>query len=328
MRKRATLLITLTFYCILSWGQNSYTPLLKEGAKWKVFSQYCDPFYGCDPGMGLNLVFVYDTTYYRLGGDTIIDAVSYKKLYQSDYSYESAACGCPIPGFTPGPARCTAEYVTGFIYEDTFARRVYYKPATSSCSIDSFLFANFSLQQGDSIRFPYTTTGNFTNCDTSAFVVDSIGYSVVFNDTVRTWYLKNTDQHLQYVQPDVSLYEGIGYSFGFSLIYYLGDGAGYADRLADYCTDSVCWNPCRVTGIQDIAPDEGTVIVSPNPSSDFIRVYSTESALVQIMVTDMNGKTLMQSTSMEMNISALPSAIYYLSIFTKDGVVKRRFIKI
>ncbi|MBS1683615.1 MAG: T9SS type A sorting domain-containing protein [Bacteroidetes bacterium] len=212
--------------------------------------------------------------------------------------------------------------------EDTSLRQVFYRPANTYCGHSNFLFADFSLHQGDTTRLQYITTGNFTNCDSNIFVVDSIGYSVIFGDTVQTWYLKNTDHYLQSVDPDVSLYEGIGYSFGFSLIYSLGDGAGYGDWLVDYCTDSVCWDPCRPTGITEVEPDRGTVILSPNPASDLIHLYAPYTEILNTVMTDAEGRIVIETSLQDINVSILPTGVYSLSIFTKAGIVRHRFTKI
>ena len=59
MKKRLFLFfLQLGIITFLS-AQTQYHKMVVEGNEWKVDAQYCDPFWGCDPQMGLNFVFVY-----------------------------------------------------------------------------------------------------------------------------------------------------------------------------------------------------------------------------------------------------------------------------
>lgn len=67
------------------------------------------------------------------------------------------------------------------------------------------------------------------------------------------------------------------------------------------------------------------VNVFPNPSSDFIFVYSEPQMRYQLVLTDLNGITLRQTNQHMMNISDIDSGIYFLKISNEAGeyTVKR-----
>jgi hypothetical protein len=81
------------------------------------------------------------------------------------------------------------------------------------------------------------------------------------------------------------------------------------------------------TGTEDIKNNRETVTLYPNPSSD--RIYLSDIPTgASLSITDMTGrKCPIRIEADQINISALPSGIYYLSIQDQDGVITKKFVK-
>ncbi|MCL2040800.1 MAG: T9SS type A sorting domain-containing protein, partial [Bacteroidales bacterium] len=71
--------------------------------------------------------------------------------------------------------------------------------------------------------------------------------------------------------------------------------------------------------------------VYPNPTSGTLRVTSDELRVTNVEIFDIVGKACNESrvtrNENEMDISFLPSGIYFLKIQTADGVVTRKVVK-
>ena len=72
---------------------------------------------------------------------------------------------------------------------------------------------------------------------------------------------------------------------------------------------------------------ENNILISPNPSSDFLNIKS-DSNIKNIFVTDINGRKIDVSINNDkVNIINLPSGVYLINIETKEGISVHKFIK-
>jgi len=79
------------------------------------------------------------------------------------------------------------------------------------------------------------------------------------------------------------------------------------------------------TGIKNIDP--ATISIYPNPAFDRINIRGLPHDAA-INISDMTGRICISQTATDqINISALSSGIYYLSIQDQDGVITKKFVK-
>ena len=80
-------------------------------------------------------------------------------------------------------------------------------------------------------------------------------------------------------------------------------------------------------GIGELA-DEIGLTVSPNPSSDFIRISTAQNErILGIRLTDTSGREDYTGTTMTIDISNLDNGFYVLSVGTEKGIATRTIIK-
>ena len=177
MKPSAFLILLLLFPACGLFSQLPYNPFIKEGAHWEIDNDECDFLGMCDPDdPSTDYIDVYHN-FFKLEGDTIIDSFQYKKMYKA-YWAECVNCNDPhIPN-----NRGSAPYsLYALFWEDTLAKKVYWKPITAICDTDS-LFLDFSPLPGDSVtRTEFDLSGapySFGQyCITDKFKIDSANYS-------------------------------------------------------------------------------------------------------------------------------------------------------
>jgi hypothetical protein len=138
-------------------------------------------------------------------------------------------------------------------------------------------------------------------------------------------------------------YDGINYSINGEPV-QAGDISVNNDRytfclFAGDCFAGCLYSECWTV---EVAPDCSTVVlgisetnnqkfaVYPNPATDIIHIHSVTSQIKNTLIYSVAGQ-LMQSApsnSEKINISNLPSGIYFLEIITSEGYTQiQQFIK-
>ncbi|MDB2587691.1 BspA family leucine-rich repeat surface protein [Flavobacteriaceae bacterium] len=70
------------------------------------------------------------------------------------------------------------------------------------------------------------------------------------------------------------------------------------------------------------------ITIYPNPASDYLNISVTEDLeLKKVVVYNTHGKRLMISTQNQINVSNLPSGVYYLSIETDQGSITKSVVR-
>jgi len=104
----------------------------------------------------------------------------------------------------------------------------------------------------------------------------------------------------------------------------------YGETLVDtYCHDLT--REGVVTAIGEVKTNDG-IIVYPNPTDGELRITNYELRITNVKIFDLMGKNLTLLTSpmsqnITINISQLPTGIYFLRIVTENGVVTKKIIK-
>ncbi|WP_189342900.1 T9SS type A sorting domain-containing protein, partial [Ulvibacter litoralis] len=86
----------------------------------------------------------------------------------------------------------------------------------------------------------------------------------------------------------------------------------------------------QILGTNDIALD--AVSVYPNPAQNVLYVVSPNSAIVNTAVYDIQGRKVLTTkntndSTVEVPVSTLSNALYFVEITTEAGVVTKRIIK-
>lgn len=86
---------------------------------------------------------------------------------------------------------------------------------------------------------------------------------------------------------------------------------------------SISWTPATtsVTEIND------NPLFSVFPTRVQSQLFVRGIAIKSVNISDVNGRLLLQTTEQSINVSHLPSAIYFATIYADQGVFVRRFMK-
>ncbi len=89
---------------------------------------------------------------------------------------------------------------------------------------------------------------------------------------------------------------------------------------------SYSFGNCPTTGL-DETDDNVSAKIFPNPASNRITIdLSDENGNLQVNLLNILGQRLVQTQSTELNVSSFPNGIYFLSIETSKGEIKKKLI--
>jgi len=159
--------------------------------------------------------------------------------------------------------------------------------------------------------YPYSKLPNDTSvCGGKTLVLDpGPGYTYLWFDgsTNQTYTLDST---------------GIGYG-----------GKYISVEISNYgCTieDSTLALFVNCTSIENMEKAQYFHIY-PNPSKDVIRIHNTSNQPIkEVEILSMDGQLLRHirfDNSESINVSELPSGLFYLRIYTDEGVIVKKFVK-
>lgn len=306
------LLILILLLPLLVSAQNY--PIVKDSAVWReVISHLINP-----PSQ-----FGLIKNQYFIRGDTVINNLSYKKLYKT--AYDSIISN----PYYVGGMRETDSGRVYFLRDHNF----YFDFAIGVLDSSEVLLYDYSLQQGDTFfldaqggwGYDSTLTVDFTD----TILVDGTWRKrIVFNNgsffgELRTWI------------------EGIGSQKGLFFPYMFEfenwcQLVCYEDKFTHWVhPDSVyyCYTGNPIVGLEDRLPlkDQGQISIYPNPGSSilFIKTSLPINDIKEILIYDMHSRKLKQQAfNSFVEISDLLQGMYILELRLKDGGrVTKRFIK-
>lgn len=84
-----------------------------------------------------------------------------------------------------------------------------------------------------------------------------------------------------------------------------------------------------VTLVKQLATEEvlKDLIIYPNPTSDYLNIKTSQIHIENIYIFDLSGKLLLTTKSKQIDVRALPSATYVISIKTAHALKSFKFIK-
>ncbi len=245
-------------------------------------------------------------------GDTVIDGLTYFKLYRTFYNTTIVYQVSPIPPLT---LHSYDSIGPTFLRYDTLLERVYHLAAIDSMER---LIYDFNLQVGDATPMQYD--------DDLTTVIDSIDTITVFGVPTKRFFLNIED-----FQKRNFIIEGIGGSNGlFKLQPEYGwlSGEIYMTHFNCFQSGDSIFSPDNsdcpfINFISDTKQpqNEYTLIVSPNPTQSLFTVNISEELLNSTFtITDCLGRVNQSFPLTEINSTAqLNASGIYIWRVVKDG---------
>jgi len=290
--KKFILTVTISCAAITSRAQNEY---FQHNPEWTVLEAWSQS-YPC---------VSYDTVTFYLNGDTLINSLTYKKLYargtcqnvwwssNPNFSCSLTPFNYPYTGYT-GALRSAGTVVyfihDGFTSEDTLY--------------------DFNLQVGSHV--PHS---NWTTQDTSVTIasIDSVytpyGYLKKFN-------LSSTG----YLMEGASSYYG--------LYHYVGPMMDFSSWLMCYSLNDTAWWPQQgpncdaiLLAEHELPVPEISLKLVPNPATDYVEVMLTGATLQSVVVYDVFGKVVkQQGDEPKLFVGDLTPGIYFVHVSGETSV--------
>ncbi|MBK9105983.1 MAG: T9SS type A sorting domain-containing protein [Saprospiraceae bacterium] len=290
--------------------QGQYIPMVEEGKYWIYLNYYISGDHLL-PVSGHAITFE---------GDTIINSLSYKKVYKHLLKGGHPCMYPPCWEFTY-PYQTESKSVISFIREDTLEKQIYNLPLLNweFCDTAEHLIFDYSLGIGDTVNsciYDFILAGLIT--ETPAGIVDSIGARDLFgksrNTIFTTGYLPYGQDY--FIQP-ISIVEGVGLELA-------GIFFNPLSVLIDFCEGGI--NPCQLLssnfGIENPKP----INIFPNPTKGILHVSSEEVEIKSIRIYSTMGLFLAEfPITNSIDISNLEKGIYFLELISKSNerIVKK-----
>jgi hypothetical protein len=252
-------LITLCFILFTNgtmYAQKyTYKPLALEGAHWWV--GYTDD--------NMPPWAPWDHYQYVIRGDTVLDNITYKKVYYRELTDEN-------------PHLIEYEILSRLLRDDTLNKKVYAVyldyPQWECSENEDVLLYDYGLSVGDTMNTCLIVSG--------PAIVQSIGYEFLYEEERKILY-----------ELSGRFIEGIGSNYG---VFEWGGGSkntkGFGWMLFDYClgTDEECG--CQWVGVNDRV-GKSTFKIYPNPFSGSIITLVPQKQINQsfdVKLYDITGK--------------------------------------
>jgi hypothetical protein len=290
---KIVLLFYSLFFLLLCQAQGQeYRPLAVDGAQWIVRMDSPETMWPVE-----------DLWEYYCNGDTILDGLTYAKIYKRSL----------VVTQDPPPFDANGEYqLSGFIRDDIANRKVYAIAinAISECPAnEEFLMFDFSLQPGDPFKLCLIP---------DAFPEDTLTYiseDGAFGFITRVFYTLNGQIG----------YEGIGSDHGlFEMMFSPVKSKSKANTMLErtfmyyYCREA----PCNLVVSVPEQASEKTFTITPNPAYEKIRLTLTSEKVFQTaIIYDARGieqeRLTLQPGTNEYDISVrhLPAGVYVVGLF-------------
>ena len=300
------LVTVLLFSLAPTLAEGQYIPMVEEGKYWI----YLNHFDGQPPRATTGLAITFQ-------GDTVINSMSYKKVYRYGLSgYHN----CPYPPCFQFylPYQAQSKILIGFMREDTMQKKVYHLPKLGweFCLPTEHLIFDFSLSIGDTLN---DCLYEFIGGDpwyTGFGLVDSIQEVQKFGKSRNTIFsygfpIYGGDPF----QEKVLILEGVG------LEYYgiLHEPLSY---LVDFCEDRM--DACDLISSNAPIEVDKEIKVFPNPTEGALTVTIDETLMgASCTIVDCLGRVTQSFKLTELNTTAQLNSqgIYFWRVEHRGSVI-------
>ena len=279
-------------------NSEDYLPIAIENANWLIYATEHDNY---PP---------FDDYYfgYFIKGDTIINDISYKKVFYRFYNERPSNEGPETL-----PLTISNDILLGAIRDDIPNKKVYgiqfcdfeYQNQLTTCPCDTeFLMYDFSMQIGD------IYTGHCITQDSD--ILQDIQQAYIFGQV-------RTIQYLEVGVPEGAIYQGVGgYSglFNYVTPYLECYSEPACLELVHYCvgTNEECLSNYVTLAIEENNLEK-LFNIYPNPAKNtFIVENKLNLNIKSYRLFDFLGKEIITTTDNNINTSSLDKGIYILQI--------------
>lgn len=163
--------------------------------------------------------------------------------------------------------------------------------------------------------------------------VDSVKTTIIDGDSLKMLYIHNAKNEW-YVFSGIVI-EKIGWTRHFYTV--LGDSAPpawgelrcYSDDSISYIVDSLCDYMTPGVNVNDFVRNE-QIKIFPNPTNDFIKINFSNSKIITIEISDINGQLLFikkMISSDIIDLSNYSNGIYFLKIISDNFTTTNKILK-
>lgn len=226
----------------------------------------------------------------------------------TDFDWTRDSDGTPTNNTGPSDA------TDGDFYLYTEATGTNVGNPTKRAVLNSPCFDLSSITETPTLTFDYHMFG--TNVGNMAVRVnDGTGWTTI--------WLLNGNQGNQWETATISLEEYAGQTIQIRMDSTTGVG-----QRGDVAIDNIMLSS-EVLSLDELALEEITIY--PNPIQDVLTIDSPRAAVQQVKIYDIkgslvSGKTI-NSQNIQLNVSTLKSAVYFVEISTESGTTVKRIVK-
>lgn len=298
--------LTLILLCMVfgSLAKAQYLPIAIEGKYWILEKYNSDDI----PRVASAYALV-------IGEDTVVNGLSYKKVYRASLAGSHPCPPQSMPCFVPEfPYRSIDKQLVSFIREDIAGKKVYNRPVSRQdffCDTLEYLALDFSLDSGDTLnRCVFEAIGGLALHGWG--LVDSTGNYDFYDKNRNTLYTTGYQSYLGLppIGP-VRIMEGIGFE-NYGLFH---DSRA---KLIDFCAGSA--ESCEILSSVAALNSLQTVTIFPNPSKGVFHVKASEGQLQCIRVYDALGvlkKEACHTNAIDM--AMFENGVYFMALTDDDG---------
>jgi hypothetical protein len=286
-------------------AQNEYRPMAVEGAHWVV--------------MGFDEAYITtcitDLYEYHAYGDTVVDQITYKKIYKRDFQFPDP----PYINYLSPPYIPASPYHLVYLMRDDIENRKVYAKRPDDPNLpyryEEYLLYDFSKNIGDVISFELLGGGEA--------IIEDIFYHFMpeFNETVKVYACN----HFGVVS---SYYEGIGSAFGlFEPMHLFHKGGGY--QLLNYCVEeNGSWCNEIILSIENQYADRFEINLFPNPTNETVHIQLAQPQTVtSFQICNLYGSVLHAqatnaATEYTLNTSILAKGTYLVYFYNQNQIIQ------
>jgi hypothetical protein len=246
----------------------------------------------------------YKYTYF-IKGDTILNSLTYHKIYSDD-------------------STSTIKYIGGL---REYNKRIYY--IDRYCSHNILLY-NFNLNVGDSMKLSCML------CDTPTVYTKLTSIDSVILTNMKYRKRLNFDNGTYY-PPWI---EGIGCMGGLLYPYYSCTACmcGYESVCFEQNDTTLYTNPSPyniyncfdyITSVNELNNKEDLITIFPNPAASKLTIEAPQNSIIEILnIEGQLIKILVSSGNItSVIVSTFPSGMYFIKVRTEKGIEVKKFVK-
>lgn len=294
--KRKIIIVIISILLVKGLISQDYIPLAVEGAHWVILYDEIESIQPVD-----------DLWEYHALGDTIINNLTYKKIFKRDLVVTQDG--------PPFEAEGTYQ-LFGVIRDDTTNRKVYaiqFDHVNGCPDNEEYLIYDFSKSIGDTIDLCIIP-------DWKEFVIDDIYFQEIFGFNSRIYTDGDWDELYEGMGSNFGLFEEMFAPFKKSTRLYV-----YHTFLYYYCRESPCWLFVSLNETWD----NNSIKLFPNPAQDFISIATSEE-INSVKVFNNLGQTIMylKGDVRKLDLQTITPGLYIFEIQTNEtSVVKKVYIE-